>query len=115
MPSCIRLLLITGSLLGLAVTFVTLERAVVISPDSQLYASIARSQQIYGNGIPSALRHSPYATDHIRFYGPVFFGLAAQSFALFGFSKWSFRLVGFAGGILVAIAGALLARTMTGS
>ena len=110
-----RWILSALSILVVAGFLVTLERYPTFWPDSQLYASIARARQVNGTGIPSMLRHSPLATDHIRFYGPVFFDLAAEVFRFFGVSKWTFRLVSLFGALLYALAGGLLARTLSGS
>ena len=66
-------------------------------------------------GVPSSLLHSQYATDHTRFYGPVFFQLAAWSFDAFGVSRWSFRLVSFGGALLIAATCAMLGRQFSES
>jgi hypothetical protein len=109
-----RCLLLTAILAFLALAL-GLERSPTSWPDSQLYAAIARSRQLYGVGIPSSLLNSPYATDHTRFYGPVFFDLAAWSFDAFGVSKWSFRLVSLGGALLLVVAGGVLGRQLSGS
>jgi hypothetical protein len=59
-------------------------------------------------------RHSPAAVDHIRFYGPVFFSIVTGAFRLFGFSLASFRLVSLASTAMIAIAGGVLARVLSG-
>ena len=104
-----RSLLLAAALVFVGLCIV-LERAPTTWPDSQLYASVARARQLYGTGVPSSLLHSPYATDHTRFYGPVFFDLAAWSFNAFGVSKWSLRLVSLGGALVVVLAGSLLGR-----
>ena len=48
---------------------ITLGRVPTPWPDAQLYASIARSLQLHGNGVPSTIWFSPVAVDHLPFYG----------------------------------------------
>jgi len=105
-----RRCLLAAAVLVFAGLAVVLDRSPTLWADSQLYAAIARSRQLYGVGVPSSLLHSPYATDHTRFYGPVFFQLAAWAFDAFGISKWSFRLVSLFGALLIALAGGALGR-----
>ena len=83
-------------------------------PDGQFYASIARSLQLHGVGVPSEIRHSPVAVDHIPFYGPVYFALTARAFDWFGVSLRSQRSVSLAGALLVIVAAAFLASTVSG-
>ena len=104
-------LLIALTLLGFAIT---LRRTPTPSPDATLYASIARSWQLYGDGLPSMQRDSPAAVDHIRFYGPVFFSIVTGAFRLYGFSMGSFRLVSLVSTVMIAIAGGVLARALSG-
>jgi hypothetical protein len=94
---------------------VTLDRFPGPFPDPELYASIARSRQLYGIGVPSALWFSPRVVDHIPFYGPVYFDLVALSFNVFGVSLKSFRLVSLFGALMVASAAGILAATLSGS
>ena len=93
----------------------TLDRVPTPWPDSQLYASIARSRQLYGIGVPSVNWFSPLAVDHLPFYGPVYFDLVAQSYHFFGFSLAASRVAGLFGALVIAIAAALLARSLSRS
>jgi hypothetical protein len=89
-----------------------MDRAPIVWVDESLYASVARAVQTTSSGVPTMLRDSPDASDHVKFYGPVFFRLAAASFAVFGFSVWSFRLIGVLGAFLIGVAGWLMTRAM---
>jgi hypothetical protein len=103
--------LIVVAVLGFTIT---LQRTPTRFPDGTLYASITRSWQLHGDGVPSMLRHSPLAVDHRPFYGPVFFSLATGSFDLFGFSMRSFRLVSLLSVLAIAMMGSVLARALSG-
>ncbi len=92
----------------------TLNRAPRVWSDEVLYASIARSIEHDGSGVPSMLEGSEALVDHQRFYGPLYFQLAAASFRLFGFSIASFRVVSLLGTLLVALAGATMVRAFGG-
>ncbi len=98
----------------LASFYVTRGRASTPWPDAQLYASIARSLQIDGSGVPSTTWFSPAAVDHLPFYGPVFFTLMSWSFAVFGFSIESSKLPGLLGVLLVGAGAAWLASCLSG-
>src|SRR4051812_39105250 len=104
--------LILASIAGF---LVTLERSPVAWPDSIIYASIARSLQLGHGGVPTVLRDAPFAADHLRFYGPVFFRIAAWLFALFGLGERYVRLISVAGALLIAAGGAGLVRAFGGS
>ena len=67
--------------------FVTLNRVPILWSDDSLYASIARSVQEYGDGVPLMLRSIPDTQDHVTIYGPVFFK-AAGGFGA-GILAWS--------------------------
>lgn len=97
------------SALAVAGFVITLDRVPVPWTDEVIYAAIARGVQIDGAGAPTTLDGSP-AIDHVGFYGPVFFGLAAAFFDLFGVSAASFRAPGLVGALVLAAAGAWLAR-----
>ena len=92
----------------------TLDREPVVWGDDVTYASTARALQTDRSGIPTILRDSPTAVDHIAFYGPVFFRVAATSFDLFGFSIRAFRAVSLASVLLVAGAGAAMVVALGG-
>jgi hypothetical protein len=92
---------------------VTLPRVPTPFADTQFYASIARARQLVGVGIPSWMQHSPAAVDHIPFYGPVYFTLAAQTFDWFGVSLRGYRAVSLLGTLLVVAATALLVRSIS--
>ncbi len=83
--------------------------------DAVLYASVARALQITGHPVPLITHNTPYAVDHVAFYGPVFFELTAWSFHAFGFSMRSARLVSLFGALLAAGGGAALADAMGAS
>lgn len=100
------------ALLGLVVT---LGRVPLLRNDSQLYAAIARSRQLVGNGVPSTLWSAPSPVDHIPFYGPVYFDLQATAFRLFGVSASSARLLSLLGALMVCAGGAILANTLSHS
>lgn len=100
--------------LGLAGFLVTLQRVPVVWNDSVAYATIARALQFGQGGVPTALRDSPTAVDHIPFYGPIFFQLAAWAYAVFGFSIASFRLISLLGGVLITVAAWGLVRAYGG-
>jgi hypothetical protein len=93
---------------------VTRGRAPTPWPDAQLYASIARSLQIDGSGVPSTTWFSPSAVDHLPFYGPVFFTLMSWSFTVFGFSIESSKLPGLLGVLLVGAGAAWLTWSLGG-
>jgi hypothetical protein len=109
-----RVLLVAISAIVILGWIVMLPRVPTFWPDAELYASIALGQELHGSGIPTMAVHSPLATDHIRFYGPVFFSVAGKAFDIFGVSKWSFRLVSLAGALLFAAAGVWLSRELNG-
>ena len=67
--------LVATACLILSIFVITLGRVPTPWPDAQLYASIARSLQLHGNGVPSTIWFSPAAVDHLPFYGPVYFTL----------------------------------------
>ena len=60
--------------------------------------------------VPTITWNSPVAVDHLPFYGPVFFNLAAISLHFVGPKLLAFRLVSVAGTALLLVAAALLAR-----
>lgn len=107
--------LIALTLVAAALPILSLRRMPTPFADAQLYASIARGRQLYGVGIPTVIWNSPTAVDHIPFYGPVFFDLAALAMRTFGASLWSFRLVSVWGAALYVLATLLLARHFTRS
>ena len=76
-----RMLVAVAVLASLAAAAIVNREPVPI-PDDQLYASIARSLQLHGSGVPSILEASPYAVNHVPFYGPVYFALVAAAYAL---------------------------------
>ena len=94
---------------------VTLDRSPVAWIDSVIYASIARAVQIGQPGVPTVLRDAPGAIDHVPFYGPVFFYLAAGLFGGFGLSDAAIRLISLVGALLIAAGGAALAGGMGGN
>jgi hypothetical protein len=104
----------TISVLTLVGFAVTLGRLPIDSGDAPFYASIARSLQLRGVGIPSVLTDGPTAVDHVRFYGPVYFHLAARLFAWFGFSSVAFRELSLLGAILVASGGVAVCSALGG-
>lgn len=100
---------------GLLVPILTLRWFPTPFADLQLYASIAISRYRFGVGVPSITWNSPAAVDHIPFYGPVFFDLAALALRLFGIRLISFRLASIAGTLLYLGATLLLTRQFTQS
>jgi hypothetical protein len=88
---------------------VTIDRTPIVWPDETIYASIARSVQLRGTGVPTVLDGAP-GIDHVGFYGPVYFTAAAALFDLFGFSITAFRILGVAGAQLAAAGAALIVR-----
>ncbi len=100
--------------LSLAAFAVTLQHTPIVWNDSVAYATIGRALQFGQGGVPTALRDSPTVVDHIPFYGPVFFQLVAWSYALFGFSIGSFRLVSLLGAMLITVAAWGLVRAHGG-
>ena len=111
----VRVTLWVLAVAGLAVPLLTVRRVPTPFADLQLYASIALSRHLYGIGIPTVTWNSPTAVDHIPFYGPVFFDLAAASIGLFGPRLASFRLVSVVGALLFLLGTVLLARQFTRS
>ena len=111
----LRAALIALTLVAAALPVLSLRRMPTPFADAQLYASIARARQQYGVGVPTMIWNSPVAVDHIPFYGPVFFDLAALALRTFGVALWSFRLVSLFGAALYVLATVLLARQFTGS
>jgi hypothetical protein len=103
-------LLLGMALLVVLVFAITIARVPTPSADSSFYASIARSIQMNGSGVPSMIWTSPYAVDHLPFYGPVFFKAAATSLRVFGVTAWSTRIVSLLGALLLALGGAMLAH-----
>jgi hypothetical protein len=83
--------------------------------DLQLYASISRSRQLYGTGVPTVTWNSPVAVDHVSFYGPIYFELCARAMRLLGVTLLSFRLVSMLGSAMILAAAALLARGLSDS
>jgi hypothetical protein len=108
-----RALLIIAAV-ALVVPVLTLRRAPTPYADLQLYASIARSVQVHGVGVPTETWYSPTAVDHVPFYGPVFFDLAALSMHFFGATLLSFRLVSILGTAVFLVATVVLAHTLGG-
>jgi hypothetical protein len=110
------LLVVAGLVLVKLATFaVRLNLPPLRSSDAAVYASIARSQQLHGVGIPSIVWFSPTAVDHIPFYGPVYFNLVAWSYDLFGPSLGSFRIVSLLGTLVVVAGAGALAAQLSGS
>jgi len=91
-----------------------MDRVPIDTGDGPFYASIARSVQLRGIGVPSVLRDTPTAVDHVRFYGPVFFRLTAGAFRWFGFSSLVYRAIGVAGAVLVATGGLAMCHALGG-
>jgi hypothetical protein len=110
-----RLLLSLTAVAAILLPVLTIRRIPTPFPDVQLYASIARSVQLYDVGVPTITWNSPTAVDHLPFYGPVFFDLASAAMHLFGPGTFSFRLVSVFSTLLFVGAGALLARHVSGS
>jgi hypothetical protein len=103
-----------AALLKLVGFAVSLNVAPALWTDPLLYASIARSRQLHGVGIPSIVWFSPSAVDHIPFYGPVYFDLVARSFDLLGPSFAALQIVSILGALAVAGGAALLAAGLSG-
>ena len=97
-----RVILWTMSALAVAGFVLTVDRVPLTEGDGAFYASIARSLQLRGVGIPTVLKDAPTAVDHVPFYGPVFFRLVAVVFTVFGFSMTTLRSVAIAGALLIA-------------
>ena len=114
-PGRLRVALIAALTVAALLPVLSIRRMPTPFADVQLYASIARARQLYGVGVPTIIWNSPLAVDHIPFYGPVYFDLAALALRMFGVSLWSFRLVSLLGAGVYALATALLARQFTGS
>jgi hypothetical protein len=104
----------TISVLALIGFAVSLGRLPIDSGDGPFYASIARSLQLRGVGIPSVLKDGPTAVDHVQFYGPVFFYLTASWFSWFGFSSVAYRELSLLGAILIAFGGAAVCSALGG-
>ena len=104
----------TAAALVLLSLIVTLDRNPTNESDAQLYAAIAHSWLKDGSGVPSVIRNSPSAVDHVAFYGPVYFDLTAISFRIVGPTKVGARIVSLAGAILLALAAALLSSALGG-
>lgn len=102
-----------AALLALALVMlgfiVTLNRVPILWADDALYASVARNVQESGDGRPSVLRQVPGTPDHVTFYGPVFFTVAARFFDAFGFSLRTFRAVSLLGALVIVGAASALA------
>ena len=111
----VRLTLWVLAAAGLLVPILTLRWFPTPFADLQLYASIAISRHRFGIGVPSITWNSPAAVDHIPFYGPVFFDLAAVALRVFDVRLVSFRLVSIAGTLLYLAATLLLTRQFTRS
>lgn len=105
--------LVTTACLIFSIFVITLGRVPTPWPDAQLYASIARSVQLHGNGVPSTIWFSPAAVDHLPFYGPVYFTLTSLAFSVFGFSVESSKLAGLLGVLLTVTGVAMLARSLS--
>jgi hypothetical protein len=102
LPAALLLLAIAGFL-------ITIDRTPIVWPDETIYASIARAMQLRGDGLPTVLDGAP-AVDHVGFYGPVYFTLAAALFDLCGFSITAFRFLGVVGALLAALGAAIIVR-----
>ena len=110
-----RILLAVAAGAAIAVSLITLRHVPTPYADLQLYASIARSRQLFGIGVPSETWNSPVAVDHIPFYGPVFFDLCAATLHWFGVTLLSFRIASVIGAAIFVAATAWLARELSGS
>src|SRR3954471_21223258 len=104
-----RIVLAVAAGAALAISLATLRHVPTPYADLQLYASIARSRQLFGIGVPSETWNSPVAVDHIPFYGPVFFDLCAATLHWFGVTLLSFRIASVIGWAIVVAAAAWLA------
>ncbi len=98
-------------LLGL----LTLTRSPLVWRDEMPFAAISYSLFNGGSGAPTILAEDSRFPITTFFYGPMFFWLGAVSFKVFGFSIFSFRLISWLGGFLLAAAAAALVRVLGGS
>jgi hypothetical protein len=98
-----------------SISLLTLRHVPTPIADLQLYASIARAQQLFGVGVPTETWNSPVAVDHVTFYGPVFFKLSATTLRWFGVTLLSFRIASMLGMAVFVAATALLAHELSGS
>ncbi|MGE0392657.1 MAG: hypothetical protein AB7I25_05955 [Vicinamibacterales bacterium] len=107
--------LCTAAVLLVTLHLCTFRRVPTPTSDGQFYASIAVSVATTGTGIPSMFARSPVIVDHLPFYGPVYFSLAALPVRYFGVSPASVRITSLVGVWLMAAAAAGLAWRLTGS
>lgn len=103
---------LAASALVFALLAATLTHEPFAESDAQLYASIALTWAHYQVGVPSVMRYSPHAVDHVRFYGPVYFQAVASTFKLLGVSKLAARAVSLGGAVLIAASTAGLALSL---
>ena len=107
--------LVAAILVVIAVDLIAIRHAPTPNADNQLYASIALARQLFGIGVPTITWNSPVAVDHVPFYGPVFFTLAAAFLKWFGVKLLTFRIISVFGGLLCLAAAALVAHVLSGS
>jgi hypothetical protein len=103
------------SAIVVASLLLTLTRIPLSRGDGPFYASIALADAYGQHGVPSTLDPgAATAIDHIRFYGPMYFGLVQTSFSLFGVSLASFRAIGLLGVLLAAAGGVFISKVLGG-
>jgi 4-amino-4-deoxy-L-arabinose transferase-like glycosyltransferase len=109
------LLLVTLTILGLLPLFIAQSRTPIPWIDEALWASTSISV-IHGQpATPSVLGAFPGSGRFDLFYGPVGFKLGAAWMKTVGVSLWNWRMVSFAGGVLVIMLAGLLVWSLRGS
>jgi 4-amino-4-deoxy-L-arabinose transferase-like glycosyltransferase len=112
-----RLFLITSGLVLLAVvlSLVQIERTPLPWGDEFLFASTAEAIASGHPGVPAVLGRFPGVRRFDTFYGSVPFWVGAASFRVFGISIWSWRLLWWFFGVLIAVAAGYLTWILSGS
>jgi 4-amino-4-deoxy-L-arabinose transferase-like glycosyltransferase len=109
-----RVAWVTGGA-ALLLALLTLTRSPLVWRDETQFAALSYSLFNGGGGASTIFAEDPRFPITTFFYGPSFFWLGAYFFKLFGFSVFSFRLLSWVGGLLLALAAAALARVLGGS
>ena len=100
---------------ALLLALLTITRSPLVWRDEMPFAALSYSLLNGGSGTPTILAEDPRYPVSTFFYGPFYFWLGAASFKLLGFSLFSFRLLSWLGGLLLALGAASLVRVLGGS
>ena len=101
--------------IALLLALLMLARSPLVWRDEVTFAAISYSLANGDSGTPTILAEDPRFPAGAFFYGPMYFWLGAIAFKFFGLSIFSFRLLSWSGGLLLALSASSLIRVLGGS